>query len=367
MTEITTIPEIKLQWLRGSEKVDFKKASTFLVLGMRGSGKSSLLESIASRYTKIIDIFSSKDSENLAWCKPDSPFKKILFIVGPNVTVTSTWPQIQIDKLKLSDFEPYQVIITTSHFYNSSREHFQALQQITSMLWDQRTYWTEPWCVVIREAANWLYSRLQIVKDSNMAKADFIQCLREARHSGLAVCVDTLRWTSLDKEIRDVSDYVFFKRLGSIGLPKDLHFLYKFVNPLSMMRLRPEVFVTLSSQGNIGYGKFSFPTWHKLEHENILLKLGIDVSRLEGAQTQGFNVSIFEHCKIVENYKQTNSMGMTAAQLNRSKSTISQQVSLHNGNIAECGFCLECHKANNPLEKEKFERKGGKTKLNDQP
>ena len=98
--------------------------------------------------------------------------------------------------------------------------------------------------------------------------------------------------------------------------------------------------------------------WHKLEHENILLKLGIDVNRLEGAQTQGFNVSIFEHVKIMESYKQTQSMGKTAAQLNRSKSTISQQVSLHNSNIEECGFCLECHKTNSQLEKEKFERKG---------
>jgi hypothetical protein len=333
---------------------------------MRGSGKSSLLESIASRYPKVIDIFSSKDSENLAWCKPSSPFKKVLFIVGPNVTVAAPQPQINVNKLKLSDFNDYEVIVTTYAFYNSSREYFQALQQITSLLWDQRTYWSEPWCVVIREAANMIYSRLQIVKDSDMAKADFIMMLREARHSGLAVCVDTLRWTSLDKEIRDVSDYVFFKRLGSIGLPKDLGFLYKFVKPMAMMQLRPDVFVTLTSQGNIGFGRFDFPTWHKLENENIMFELGIDVNRLEGAKNQGFNVSILEHVKIMESYKETNSMGTTAAQLNRSKSTISEQVKLHNDNLAECGFCLECHKAQSPLENVKFEKRKGKTGLNDE-
>jgi hypothetical protein len=331
---------------------------------MRGSGKSSLLESIGSRYPKVIDLFGSKDAENLGWCKPESPFKDILFIVGDNVTVASSYPQINVNKLTLKDFEKPQVIVTTRAFYNSTKEYFEALQKITSILWE-RAYWTEPWCIIIREAANMIYSRLQIVKDSNMAKADFIQMLREARHSGLAVCVDTLRWTSLDKEIRDVSDYVFFKRLGSIGLPKDLSFMYRYVNPLALMKLRPNVFVILTSQGNIGYGKFSYPNWHKEERENIMLKLNIDVSQLEGAKNQGFNVSILEHVKIIESYKETNSMGTTAAQLNRSKSTISQQVGLHNDNIVECGFCLECHKAQSPLEKVKFERKV-KATLNDQ-
>lgn len=366
MLEQTVIPEICLKWLRGHETIDFSRPSTYLALGMRGSGKSSLLESIASRYTKVIDLFGSKDAENLAWCKPSSPFKNILFIVGANVTVASTWPQIQVNKLTLADFEKHEVILTTHAFYNTNHEYFQALQQITSLLWDKRTYWTEPWCVVIREAANMIYSRLQIVKDSNMAKADFIQMLREARHSGLAVCVDTLRWTSLDKEIRDVSDYVFFKRLGSIGLPKDLSFMYKFVNPLSMMKLKPNVFVTLTSQGNIGFGRFDYPTWHKEEKENILLKLNVDIEYDGVSKEQGFNVSILEHVKIMENYKETESMGNTAAQLNRSKSTISEQVRLHNENIEEVGYCLECRKAKSLLDQEVFKKKGGKVKLNDQ-
>ena len=365
MQQTQNIPEISLQWLRGQERIDFSRPSTYLALGMRGSGKSSLLESIASRYPKVIDLFGSKDAENLAWCKPSSPFKNILFIVGSNVTMASTWPQIPVNKLTLADFEKYEVIVTTHAFYNTSHEYFQALQIITSLLWDKRTYWTEPWCVVIREAANMIYSRLQIVKDSNMAKADFIQMLREARHSGLAVCVDTLRWTSLDKEIRDVSDYIFFKRLGSIGLPKDLAFMYKFVNPLAMMRLRPEVFVTLTSQGNIGFGKFSYPSWHKEEKENIMLKLNIDVAYDGVTREQGFYVSILEHVKIMEKYRETSSMGKTSALLQRSKSTVCEQVRLHNANITEIGYCLECRKAKSSLEQQQLKGKR-RPPLNDQ-
>ena len=95
-----------------------------------------------------------------------------------------------------------------------------------------------------------------------------------------------------------------------------------------------------------------------------MLKLGIDIHGIEGLKKQGFSVSIFEHAKIIENYNQTKSMGKTAAHLNRSKSTISKQMKLHN-NISECGFCLECRKASSQLEKIQFVRKG-KVILNDQ-
>jgi hypothetical protein len=57
-------------------------------------------------------------------------------------------------------------------------------------------------------------------------------------------------------------------------------------------------------------------------------------------------------------------MGKTAKQLNRAKSTVCEQIKLHNANINESGFCLECHKANNPIEKELLVRKG-RGSLND--
>jgi hypothetical protein len=351
------LPEVQLKWLRGAEHIDFSRPNTYLAVGMRGSGKSSLLESIASRYPKVIDLFGSKDAECLAWCKPESPFKDVLFIVGRNVNVISRFPQVCVDKLTLDDFEKHRVIITTHNFYNSNTEYFKALQTITGLLWDCRSYWTEPWCVIIREAANMIYSRLQIVKDSNMAKSDFIQMLREARHSGLAVAVDTIRWTSLDKEIRDVSDYIFFKRLGSIGLPKDLSFLYRYFDPMSMMKLRPEVFVTLTSQGNIGFGKFDYPQWHKEEKENIMLKLDINPVRLDKEAEHGFNVGISEHAEIVTAYIQLRSMRKVARKLRRSLSTISEEIKLHNQVVAESGTCFECEKADSPNAKLKVSKR----------
>lgn len=358
MTETIAVPEIKVKWLRGPETIDFARPNTYLVVGQRGTGKSSLLESIATRYPKVIDLFGSKDSECLAWCKPESPFHDILFIVGKGVTVVSQWPQVSIDELTLKDFEAHQVILTTHVFYSSSREYFSALQQITELLWEKRTSWTEPWIVLVREAANWVYSRLQIVKDSNLAKADFVQLLREARHSGLAVAVDTLRWTSLDKEVRDVADFFFMKRVGAIGLPKDLRFIYRYVQPFSMMKLDPEVFVMLTSQGNICIGKFDYPIWHKEEKENILHKINVQVSYEGRKLEQGLNVTVFEHSKIMETYIANKSMRKTAALLKRSSDTIFNTVKRHDENIESVGYCYECRTALSPLEKEKAKRMG---------
>jgi hypothetical protein len=357
--QTTVLPEIRLKWIRGNEKIDFSRPNTTLCVGQRGTGKSSLLEALGTRYPKIIDLFGSKDNEGLAWCKPESPFHNILFVIGRNVEVASQWDKIAIDKLTLADFKNYEVITTCYAFFNTVHEYFSALQRITGILWEKRTSWTEPWNVIIREAANWLYSRIQIVKDSEMAKADFIQTLREARHSGLAVSVDTVRWTDIDKAVRDISDFLFLKRVGAIGLPKDLRYVYRYITPDSMMRMQPSIFALLTSQGSIGYGNFDYPRWHKEERENILFKLNIDVQHLGDMERDlGYTVGLIEHAKIIESYMENSSMSKTAALANRSKATVWSEVKIHNDSIAEVGRCLECQKANGkymnqPIKKRK--------------
>lgn len=366
MTELLTQPRIRVVWLRGEQETNFgRRPSTFFSLGTRGSGKSSLLEAIAARYPKVIDIFGSKDSECLSWCKPESPFKDILFIKGRNIRIASNWPSVCVDKLTMQDFEQHQVITTTYAFYNTTHEYFEGLQKITTLLWDQRTFWSDAWFILIREAANMIYARLQIVKDSDAAKADFLQMLREARHSGLAVGVDTIRWTNIDKEVRDVADYTFIKKTGAIGLPKDLRFIYKYVQPNSLMKMEPQNFVLLTIEGNLCMGKCDYPSWHKEEKENIIGNLGIEIEHLsEVEKDQSYNVGLLEHVKIMEKYKETMSMGKTAAQLKRSNATIFAQVKLHNENIKESGYCLECHKSSSPLEKETLIKKGRVTRDN---
>jgi hypothetical protein len=352
-------PKIQIRWIRGPETINYKRPSTYLVMGGRGSGKSSLLESIGSRYCKVIDIFGSKDAECLSWCKDTSPFQKILFVIGRNMKVISQkYQTILAEELTLKDFEDNQVITTTYAFFNTTKEYFEALQKITTLLWDQRTYWTEPWFMLIREAANWIYARLQVVKDSDNAKADFIQMLREARHSGLAVGVDTIRWTNIDKEVRDISDYTFIKKVGSIGLPKDLRFIYRYISPTSLMKLKPPNFVLLTNEGNLGIGKFEYPQWHKEEKENIMYNLGIETQKLCQDVPKGNNVGILEHSQIIDIYKRNKSLRKTAAIASRDFATVVRHLALHNDTIKEVGYCLECRTAKSELEKEVLIKRG---------
>ena len=53
-----------------------KHTPTFLVLGIRGAGKSSWLESLAEYYLgkdigSVVDLFGSRDGEGLAWLRSE--------------------------------------------------------------------------------------------------------------------------------------------------------------------------------------------------------------------------------------------------------------------------------------------------------
>jgi len=61
---------MKLLWVKGKERLTFNRPLVYFSLGQIGSGKSSLLESIAcehlNRGSAILDCHASADGENLA-------------------------------------------------------------------------------------------------------------------------------------------------------------------------------------------------------------------------------------------------------------------------------------------------------------
>ena len=348
------VPEIKVRWLRSQDHIAFSRPRTILALGTRGSGKSSLLEVLALRYPKIIDIYSASDDEGLCWCKAEfvELFKSlygrepnILLVIGKDMDVASKWDKVRITELKLSDFEEHDVIITVLAFHSNETNYFATLNKITTLLWEKRRSWREPWYVLVREASNWIYSRLKTTRNDMFAKAAFIKALREARHHGLSIGIDTLRWTSLDKEIRDVSDYVFIKQVGSVGLPDDLRWLYRYFRPYAMMQLRPEVFGLITGRGAVGFGKFTYPKWHKEERENILKSTHIEVKRIEQTLPDDarFGVGDFEHSEIIIQYMRLRSMRKVASALSRSSRTVNIHINRHNSAVERTGECTKCH------------------------
>lgn len=147
------VPQIKIRWLRFQDHFAWTHAMSILAVGMRGSGKSSLLEVMAIRFPKIVDIYSSTDNEGLCWCKPQfiEFFKSqygrepnILLVTGKGKDVASRFDTVKIQDLTLDDFENHDVITTCYAFHANEEEYFNTLHVMTTLLWEQRTDWKDP-------------------------------------------------------------------------------------------------------------------------------------------------------------------------------------------------------------------------------
>jgi ribosomal protein L37AE/L43A len=361
--EFAPIPDIQIQWVRFQEQVAFSKASAWLALGIRGSGKSSLLECISVRFRKIIDLYGSSDMEALCWCKPQfervwraihGEPPRILLISGNDKEIASKFYTYHISELNnLSQFEEYDVITTCQQFFNSEDEYFAAVAKIINILWTQRHFWTVPWFVLVREASNWLYARAKVIRNDNSAKAEFIKAFRESRHHGLSMACDTLRWTAIDKEIRDIADYTLIKKTGATGLPDDLRWLYGLFKFFSIMQMHTNLAILSTSKGSVGMLKYDYPKWHKEEHENILKICKIEVKHIERALPDDRNYSLgaFEHTDIVKVYMETQSMDKAAKQTARSYATVRNHILAHNQAIKALGECKKCYNAHGEFAK----------------
>lgn len=359
-------PKIRVVWVRGrgkpSARLDFKRPQTHLGLGLRDSGKSSLLEVLGIKYPRIIDIFGSRDNEGLAWCRcPLFSKNEILFVIGDSVEMKRCrWDVLKMREFSLKEMEKYRVILSVSAFYGSLDEEFRSLNDLIYTNLYKRTHWREMYYLLVREASNYLYSRVKITKNQTIAKNDFIYLLRESRHMGYSCGADTIRWTSLDKEVRDVADYTFVKRVGNIGLPKDLRYVYKYFDPLKMMDAHPSTFVVISNRGHIGLGNFDYPPWHKTEREDILRKLRIvpEYGEIPRVSEDARNVvGDFEHHDIiakridgVDGKKGT--IRKIANAVNRSTQTVHTHIAEHNRQVRRHGFCERCRRIKSPRARE---------------
>lgn len=350
------IPDIAVRWRRGAQRVSFLKPNAHLVIGIRGSGKSSLLEALSVRHRKIIDLYGSADNESLGYCKPQFERvwrsihgypPRILLVSGNNRDIASKFYTCHIDEMNLQKFEDYDVITTCQAFHSSEDQYFACLAEMTNILWTQRTHWRDVWFVLIREASNFIYARQKVVRNDNFAKAEFIKAFRTSRHSGLSVSVDSLRWTALDKEVRDLADYVWIKNVGAIGLPQDLSWVYKYYIPYSLMRMKPKTFILSTAKGALGAGTFSEISWHKQEHEDLLRICGIEIKNIHQAvpDDRTYNLGNFDHAQIIEEYLQSRSMVKTATTVAKSYKTVRNHLLAHNASIQLHGQCMKCHNA----------------------
>lgn len=344
--ESKDLPRLQVSWVRGLDNISFRsRPRCALVLGKRGSGKSNLLENMALQHKKIIDLMGSRDNENLIWCRKRSPVDDVLLVTGPNVDVKgSSWDTCKMGDLTLDKMLGYEVVTTADSFFSSQLSRYEAVNVMTELFWD-RLEWDYPIGVVIREASNYIYSRI-VNQSFNIkeAKADFLVFQREIRHFGFSLLVDTVRWTSIDKEMRDLADLLFIKRVGSQGLPDDLRFLYRWLAPLSVARMKAERFMVITDLASVGIGRSDRVPFHKEEGIDLMKELGLSVEVGEEAPVKPLNaVQNDTHAKMMALIES----GIAYTEIARrvslgSSSTVARHLKLHNDAVKERGVCPEC-------------------------
>jgi hypothetical protein len=344
---------MQIAWIRGSESIDFSRPNAYFVLGVRGSGKSSLLEHLGESYlkegSKILDLFGSRDGESLAWLRsPNIKDRKVLLIHGDNVSVQSSFDAKNISKITLDDFRNYDILISSSPLYSSMDDEFYHINHVIDLLY-KRLSWKDMIYTLVRESANLFYARLRISNNQLAAKAESTYLIREARHCGVALGLDTLKYTSVDIDIRSVLDYLILKSQGVLGFPSDLQWLYGYFAPQVVRNMPAPYFCMVTRKGALGLGMFPEVPWHKRERENILRAVGVKVEhgdQIEYAETRGAykTVGDQEHLDIIEAYFKPLSMGKIAKKLDRSAATVHAQIHSHDESIEKMGYCVECRR-----------------------
>jgi len=345
---------MRIRWIRGNERINFNKPHNFFTLGIRGSGKSTFLENLACHYLEkghtVLDLFAAKDGENLAWLRsPYAKTKRILLLKGENVVPDCEYDVKNASKLSLKDFNEYDIIISSNPFYSNIDDEFLNAAAIMNKIY-KRLSWKRLIYCLVREASNLFYSRLKLREDQTLAKAEMIYLVREARHVGMSLGLDSVRWHSIDIDLRHISDFLVLKSQGISGLTRDLRWIYRYFLPHSIQNMSANVFMILSRRGCLGYGTFPFHEWHKMEQENILKKLDIKLEYTEQVRKGLYRGSYRtigdeEHISIIRLYVEDDlSMNKIAEKLGRSAKSIYGHITRHNNNVETSGFCPICRR-----------------------
>jgi hypothetical protein len=189
-----------------------------------------------------------------------------------------------------------------------------------------------------------------------------IYFIREARHLGITLALDTLRFTAVDIDVRGTIDFLIFKALGIQGLARDLFWVYKFIEPSVLRRMMPSQFVIMTRTGCLGLGVFPELAWHKRERENILKEVGVEVEyseELQYAQDRGTfkTVGDREHSVIIREYIESNQgMVKISKRLGISSGTVSNHVRAHNKALAEGGECPRCARVDSTFSRSEAKR-----------
>jgi len=353
---------VKLAWVCGYKDISLNNPSVWLCLGVRGAGKSAFLEHLGEQHLEngncVLDLFAARSGESLAWLRSKwAREKRVLLLHAENAVVEApgSVEAKPVNKLCLADFEDYDLIINSCVLYPNLDAEFEAVNSILDRLW-MRRHWHRLIYVICREAANIMYSRMKITENQTLAKAYLTYWLRESRHTGCSLALDSQRFMALDVDIRSLADYIVLKAQGASTLPRDMYFIYRYVDPKWLQYANPHEFVLLTRRGDIAIGVSPLPEWHAREGEDIPGKVKIKVAfenQPEEGRKRGRYKTIgdIEHAQIVQLYiEEKHSMNRIAEHLKRSACAIKKHLDKHDMAIDRLGYCPKCRRAKGKYE-----------------
>jgi hypothetical protein len=345
---------MKIFWRRGNARLSFVKPKTYFALGQIGTGKSTLLEHIGIKHINkgavVIDAYGSADGEGLAWLRSDLiKDKRVCLLRGENVDVETEHDVKTVENLGLHDLEKYDLIISSRPLYLNRDFEYYSLGKLISLLY-KRLHWKRLLCLLAREASSLWYSRIKVSESQSDAKSEALYMLREMRHLGVSLALDSLRLLGIDIDLRAHIDYLFLKAQGIDKLDDNLKFLYSFFDPKWFRSMKPWEFCLVCRGGPLGIGLFPYHSWHKVEKENIVKNVGLKIEygkELKRPKDMGTFKSIGdkEHMQIMELYAEGLGYNKIHEKLNRSTKSLRDHVIKHNSSVNRSGFCAICKRA----------------------
>lgn len=351
-------------WLWKTDRITFTRPDLWMVLGIRGSGKSSFLERVAEQYLKhgatVFDFWGSADSEGLAWLR--SPYrndKQILLLTGEHTLVRGDCITKKAAELGYKDLTEYDIIINASVAYSSREEEYQAAERIGGMLYNRSKYGHRRLlCTMVRESASFFYSKLAINKSQHTAKSSMIYMLREARHNYIAMLTDALYETAVEREVRLSTNYFVIKKMGMMKLPRHLSWLYNpnytGIDPNAFSVMPVNTFLAVTDTGAVAFGIFNEVPWHKQEKEHLPKALNLEFEYSRTAESAIVSPKDPQHADAVSAYAELGSMTEAASRAGISRTTVSLIVKRHNLDIETFGICPVCERSGSIYAREKI-------------
>ncbi len=293
MKAALTPSKINVRWVRGNEDINLNSPLVILLFGIRGAGKSVLLETFGEHYLSnghnVLDLFGASSGEGLAWLRSPWVIEENLaplLIKGQNVDVASSYNTKSWRDITLHDLDNNRIVISSTPLYGERDEEFKAAGKVLDILFS-RFGWSKYIYLTVREASNLFYSRVKLRQSQLESKSEAIYLVRESRHHGLSLGLDTQKLTSVDADFRGLCDYIIFKSQGIFSLPRDFWFLYGYFNPIWLRSMKSSQFAIVSRRGSLGIGINKMPDWHKRPRENLLKALDIRVEASDNISPEG--------------------------------------------------------------------------------